>query len=52
MAPGSRRDRLAVRLALVTLFCLGAAFILSQDTEFLMPGPLTSSHGAIENCSA
>ena len=49
---GSRRDRLAVRLALVTLFCLGAAFILSQDTEFLMPGPLTSSHGAIENCSA
>ena len=49
---GSRRDRLAVRLALVTLFCLGAAFILSQDTEFLMPGPLASSHGAIENCSA
>ena len=49
---GSRRDRLAVLLALVTLFCLGAAFILSQDTEFLMPGPLTSSHGAIENCSA
>ena len=49
---GSRRDRLAVLLGLVTLFCLGAAFILSQDTEFLMPGPLTSSHGAIENCSA
>jgi DNA-binding transcriptional MerR regulator len=49
---GSRRDRLAVLLGLVTLFCLGAAFILSQDTEFLMPGPLASSHGAIENCSA
>ena len=51
-APGSRRDRLAVLLALVTVVCLGAAFILSQDTEFLMPGPLASSHGAIENCSA
>ena len=51
-APGSRRDRLAVRLALVTLVCLGSAFFLSQDTQFLMPGPLASSHGAIENCSA
>src|SRR4029079_19362965 len=51
MAPGSRRDRLAVRLALVTLFCLGAAFILSQDSASLLRGRLTSSHGAIENCS-
>ena len=51
-APGSRRDRLAVLLALVTVVCLGSAFFLSQDTQFLMPGPLASAHGAIENCSA
>ncbi len=51
-APVSFRDRLAMLLALAALFCLGAAFILAQDTEFLMPGPLSSSHGAIENCSA
>jgi hypothetical protein len=52
VAPGSRRDRLAVLLALVTVVCLGSAFFLSQDTQFLMPGPLASAHGAIENCSA
>ena len=51
-APGSRRDRLAVLLALVTVVCLGSAFFLSQGTQFLMPGPLASAHGAIENCSA
>jgi hypothetical protein len=50
--PVSRRDRLAVLLALVTVVCLGSAFFLSQDTEFLMPGSLASAHGAIENCSA
>ena len=50
-APGSRRDRLAVVLALVTVVCLGAVFLLSKDTKFLMPGPLTSAHGAIEKCS-
>jgi hypothetical protein len=54
-APGSRRDCLAVLLALVTIVCLGLAFFLSKDTQFLqflMPGPLASAHGAIENCSA
>ncbi len=49
---GSRRDRLAVLLALVTVVCLGSAFFLSKGTQFLMPGPLASAHGAIENCSA
>ena len=49
--PGSRRDRLAVLLALVTVVCAGSAFILSKGTQFLMPGPLASAHGAIENCS-
>lgn len=50
--PGSRRDRLSVQLALATVICLGAAFILSKGTQFLMPGPLASAHGAIEKCSA
>jgi hypothetical protein len=50
--PNSRRDRLAAALALATAVCLGATFLLSRDTQFLMPGPLASVHGAIENCSA
>ena len=36
----------------MTVVCLGSAFLLSRDTQFLMPGPLASAHGAIENCSA
>ena len=39
----------------MTVVCLAAAFFLSKDTQFLqflMPGPLASAHGAIENCSA
>ena len=51
-APGSWRDRVAVLLALVTVSCLGWAFFLAKDTQFLMPGPLASAHSAIENCSA
>ena len=49
--PLFRRDRLAMLLALVTVVCLGLAFFLFRDTQFLMPGPLASAHGAIENCS-
>ncbi len=49
---GSRRARLAVLLTLVTVVCLGSALFLSKGTQLLMPGPLTSGHGAIENCSA
>ena len=51
-APGSRRDRLAKLLALVTIVCLGSVFFLAKGTTFLMPGPLTSAHGAIKSCSA
>jgi hypothetical protein len=54
-APGSRRERLAVLLALVTVVVLDLALFLSKDTQFLqflMPGPLANAHGAIENCSA
>src|SRR5262245_25312789 len=50
--PNARRDRLAASLALATVVCLVAAFFLSRDTQFLMPGPLASVHGAIENCTA
>jgi hypothetical protein len=46
------RDRLAVLLALATALCLLLVFVVSSGTSFLMPGPLTSAHGAIENCSA
>jgi hypothetical protein len=49
--PGSWRDPLAVLLALVTVGCLSLAFLLARDTRFLMPGPLASAHGTIENCS-
>ncbi len=49
---GYWRDRLAVLLAAVTVLCLGAAFIFARDMTFLVPGPLTSAHSAIENCSA
>lgn len=48
---GARRDRLAVQLALVTVIGVGLAFVFSKGTRFLMPGPLTSAHGAIEACS-
>jgi hypothetical protein len=38
-------------VAIVTLICIGAAF-LTKGTAFLMPGPLASAHGAVENCNA
>ena len=48
----SRRAQLAVLLTLLTVVCLVSALFLSRGTQILMPGPLTSGHGAIENCSA
>ena len=50
--PGSRCDRLAVLVALATVAGLGSVFFLSKGTAFLMPGPLTSAHGAIKECSS
>lgn len=53
--PASLRDRLAVFVALATVVCLVLVFFVSKDTQFrqfLMPGPLASAHGAIENCNA
>lgn len=49
---GSRRDRVALLLALVTAVCVIAAFFASQGTQLLMPGPLASAHGSVEKCSA
>lgn len=47
----SRRDRFARHLGLATLVCLCSVFLFSKGTQFLMPGPLTSAHGAIETCA-
>jgi hypothetical protein len=49
-APNSWRDALAALVAVVTALCLGSVFFLARDTRFLMPGPLTSAHSAIEKC--
>ncbi len=51
-APSSRRNSLAAGLALVTIVCLVPALLLSKGTQLLMPGPLASAHGAIEQCDA
>jgi hypothetical protein len=51
-SPASRRDRIAAFFALATAVALGLAFIFVKDTQFLMPGALSSAHGAIENCDA
>jgi hypothetical protein len=50
--PGSRREQLAVQLALISIVCLGLVFVFSKGTQFLMPGPLASAHGSIESCGA
>lgn len=49
--PAALRDHIAMLFALVTLIGLASAFFLAKGTAFLMPGPLASAHGAIENCS-
>ena len=51
-SPPNPRDRLATLLGLVTVGGLLLAFVLGKGTQFLMPGPLASAHGAIENCGA
>lgn len=47
-----RRDRLAVVLALLTATGIALALLFSRGPQFLMPGPLVSAHGVIENCSS
>lgn len=46
-----RRDRLAMWLALVAIVALCAVFLFAKGTQFLMPGPLASAHGAIASCN-
>ena len=50
-APSFRRDRIALLLAVTTFIGLVAAFVGSSGLQLLMPGPLTSAHGAIKDCS-
>ncbi len=50
--PNLGRDRFARILALATSIGVSAVFIASPGTQFLMPGPLSSAHGAIKNCSS
>lgn len=44
------RDRVALLCAYTTVAALALVFVFSKGTQFLMPGPLTSAHGAIEAC--
>ena len=48
---GFRRDRIALLAAVLTVIGLGSTFVSSTGTPFLMPGPLTSAHGAIKTCN-
>ncbi len=52
LSPSARRNLVAALVAAVTAACLGSTFFFSKGTQFLMPGPLASAHGAIEKCSA
>ncbi|NJM55530.1 MAG: hypothetical protein HC841_06105 [Verrucomicrobiae bacterium] len=46
------REMLGLLLALVTVSVFGATFVVSNGTAFLMPGQLSSAHGAIETCNS
>ncbi len=52
MSPSAWRNLIATLLAVVTAACLGSTSFFSKGTQFLMPGPLASAHGAIEKCSS
>jgi hypothetical protein len=49
---GWNRDRVANFMGLVAIICLGAVLYFSDDTKLLMPGPMSSGHSAIKECSA
>jgi hypothetical protein len=50
--PNVKRDRYSYALGVLTLAGVVAAFIFTSGTSFLMPGPLTSVHGTIEDCKS
>ncbi|MBC8050534.1 MAG: hypothetical protein H7X92_10380 [Chitinophagales bacterium] len=50
--PRSLRDRVALLLTAVTVVCLVFGLVLTTGAKFLMPGPLASAHGAIDNCGS
>jgi hypothetical protein len=41
-----------MQVGIATAVCVALAFFLANNMQFLMPGPLASAHGSIENCSA
>lgn len=47
-----RRDRIAWMAAAITLLAVVVGYFITPGTRVLMPGPLTSAHVAIENCSS
>jgi hypothetical protein len=49
--PSLQRERVGVLLALATVVCVGAAYVLTNGMTLLMPGPLSSAHGTLETCS-
>jgi len=49
---GFKRDRLAWLVALASLICVATMLLFTKGMQVLMPGPLTSLHGAIETCSS
>ena len=49
--PVLSRDRFALLSALVAVVMTGTVIGFTRGTTFFMPGPLSSAHGAIENCS-
>lgn len=48
----ARRDIYAVASLVATVLGLVAAFSLSTGMRFLMPGPLSSAHSALEDCKS
>lgn len=49
---GNLRDRFAQFTALIAVVGLALTFFVSTGLQFLMPGPLSSAHSAIETCDA
>ena len=47
----SRRGILAVLAVVLTFTGVGFAFVFADGKSFLMPGPLSSGHVAVEQCS-
>jgi hypothetical protein len=49
---GAKRDEIAVQGALITFICVAVSFVVLDGQRVLMPGPLSSAHGAITQCKS